>query len=534
VTWSIVSGNQPGDSLYYPTPKLSNQRAIVTGTRAYRSFTVRATYRDNSVTLQRDAVICILPGPPARITIENDSTPSYWVPDNLTRIYINADTNNSREAYAYYRDRYNNLCDTILFKGRAVNALWTSDKATSVTVTSPVRAQKWISYASRGLTAAGSDSAWVIASEPAMPVGYPNVVSDSVKVVLINFYFTKFRVVYKGTNIPVDSIGINTDQEVEMEVQGQPSNAVGTWMTVSNAKWRLTNGPAVAIPLPGSPAQEWTLSPTTPTAPATSKLIVWDPAESRTVPDTVPIYVTPAPPSRVEIELIDKTPIAGQPFRTVVRIYNTDGLVPGTWCYPNPGTGQVAYQDIIMRLDQPPPTVNVGEDTGNVNLYPAAASTVLQCFTNGIDTARFTLYYAPQATDSLHQLWVRMMGISAGNPVTIQNSTEKFPLLPGPVDNIAVASTDGIPLPPSMTINAPNDRIIGVVKGYDAYGNPLPSNVLSEWTSTGNLHPVQPAQSAVLYYTSQNVMYNESGCILAAAAANPVARDTICLNIQHY
>jgi hypothetical protein len=355
-------------------------------------------------------------------------------------------------------------------------------------------------------------------------------VSDSVKVVLINFYFTKFRVVLAGTNTPVDSIGMTTDDTRDLEVQGQPSNAVGTWMTVSSANWRLTNGPAVAIPVPSGASQEWTLSPTAPTAPAMSKLIVWDPAESRTVPDTVPIYIAPAPPSRVEIELIDKTPVAAQAFRVIVRIYNTDGLVPGTWCYPNPGIGQAAYQDIIMRLDQPPATVNVGEDTGNVNLRPASSSTVLQCFTNGIDTSRFTLYYAPQVEDSLHQLWVRI----AGTTGIIEASTPRFSLSPGAVDEIVLADQNGTPLPPTITINAPNDRITGFVIGYDMHGNPLPNNVFSNWTSIGTLHPVQPAQSAVLYYTSQNVMYSESGCIIAAAAANPVARDTVCLNIQNY
>ena len=527
MTWSIISGKQAGDSLYYPTPKLSNQRVIVTGTRAYHSFTVRAVYQDNQNILQREAVICILPGLPSQITIENDSTPNYWVPDNLTRIYINADTNYSREAYAFYRDRYNNLCDTTIFKGRAFAALWTSDKIASVGVTSPVRAQKWISYASRAPSAAGSDSAWIIAAEPAMPVGYANVKSDSVKVVLINFYFTKFRVVYKGTSTVVDSIGINTDEQVEMEVQGQPSNAAGTWVPVS-ASWRLTNGPAVAIPLPGSPAQEWTLSPTAPTAPATSKLIVWDPAESRTVPDTVPIYVTPAPPSRVEIELIDKTPTAGQPFRTVVRIYNTDGLVPGTWCYPNPGTGQVAYQDIIMRLDQPPATVNVGEDTGNVNLYPGSNSTVRQCFTNGIDTSRFTLYYAPQAEDSLHQLWVRMQG-KAGEIVA---STEKFDLLPGPVASIDLYQ-GGVPLPPSMILDAgKKDQVTPEIVAFDAYGNLLP-NINGNWSVTGNLHPLRPEQQVGTFinYTTETVLYPENGCLIAVATSNPLARDSVCLNI---
>jgi len=526
VSWSLLaSQTRPGDQLTAATGAVSQ----VTATRAFRQVAVVAALYDSAFKtyVYDTAWIYVKPGPPDHITIENDSTPDLWTPDNLTRIYINADTNNSREAYAFYRDAYNNLCDTALFKGRAANAGWTSDKTASIGVTSPVRSQKWISYASRGPSAAGSDSAWVIASEPAMPVGYPNVKPDSVKVVLINFYFTKFRVVLKGTNIPVDSIGMTTDETRDLEVQGQPSNAAGTWMTVSNANWRLTAGPAVAIPVPPGDAQEWTFSPTAPTAPLTSKLIVWDPDESRTVPDTVPIYITRAAPSRVEFELADTAYRAGQPFRTVVRIYNTDGLVPGTWCYPGQGSGNDIYQDIIMRPDQAPAMANAVEGFGAVNLRPAEAAKVsAQCFANGIDTTYMTLYYVPSNPDSLHQLWVRMAGATG----MIEASTARFPLSPGIVDSIVLTDQNGTPLPATKPLNAPTDKMIVMAQGYDAWGNPL-GPVIANWSVGGNLHQPFPTTGTFIIYATDSVLYPEAGCLKASAAVHPPAADSVCLTI---
>jgi hypothetical protein len=263
--------------------------------------------------------------------------PDLWVPNNAERLVIPESNDTSAGAFGFFRDVYDNLCDTSVFHGRAMNSIWTSRKPASIGAAPKTGA--WWAVGYRTPTAPPTDSCFVVASPSA---SYPAVKPDSVKIVLVPFYFTALRVVYKGTNIVVDSVGINTDQEVELEVQGHPSNApAGTWVTDNSAKWTLPSGPTVANP-PGT-GGTWTFSPTAPTSlgtPPVTSLIVSDNADARTTPATIKIYVTPAPPSRVEFELVDKNPTAGIPFKTVVRIYNTDGLVPGTWCYPGQGSGQ--------------------------------------------------------------------------------------------------------------------------------------------------------------------------------------------------
>jgi hypothetical protein len=526
VTWSLIpTMKQPGDSI-----TATKGGAIqATATKAYRSLYVVATLYDSAfnATVYDTAVIYVRPGAPDHISIENDSMPDLWTPKDLPLLVITANQDTTNGAFAFFRDQFNNLCDTAVSKGRAMNSVWTSRNDQKIGV-SP-KTGSWWAKAYR-ISSTGADSGFVVASPSAT---YPTVKPDSVKVVVYNFYFTELRIVYKGTTIRVDSIGINTDQTVELEVQGMPSNAPGTWVSAA-AYWILPSGPAVSPPLTNNQTQdmrpEWTFSPTEPTslsAQPVKQLIVWN-SNPQTKPDTAKILVTPAPPSRVEFVLIDKTPVAGEAFKAELRIYNTDGPVPGIWCYPGQGSGQVAYQDIIMKDVAPFPIVNTGSDTGQINQSPDKTSKVNQCFVNGVDTVTVTLY-GPTGDQNLHQLTTYMAG-AAGE---ISASTEKFALLPGPIARLVLVDPQNTPLPDAMTLNAPSGNVTALIVVYDAFGNEIPG-VNGNWSTNGDIPQIDSriaTNTRFITYGTSTVQYASNGCIYARAVTNPSMYDSLCLTI---
>lgn len=148
--------------------------------------------------------------------------------------------------------------------------------------------------------------------------------------------------------IGVTAVNINTDQTKYLRVQGQWSDKPGQWVDFP-ALWGMNPLIPSANAMPTTDATNWTFSPT---VPGEADLSVRN--QSGTQTKTVHVVVTPAPPSRVEISLIDNDPRAGTPFRARVKVYNTDGLIPGLWCHPGNGRGQVAYQDMLGKSGQYP------------------------------------------------------------------------------------------------------------------------------------------------------------------------------------
>jgi len=530
--WTLINADatQAGDQLL----NAAGSQTIVAATRAYRTVLVLGTYRDpeTDALLRDTAAIFIAAGKPYRVVIENTLTPDLNQANRRQTVFLPSNSDVDSGSYAYIRDRYGNLIADN--NGRAVNAQWkiyaVADEAFARIAGVP--GNLW-----RGVVTRQNDSSGTTKGVAWQLWGADTLLADTIIIDMSNITITDIVVVDVDADTIVDSITMTTDQSIPLKVMGKPSNVTSDslkyWVDVSG----LFAPPAGIRFNPAAlstAVNQWVMAPVDS---GSGNLIVSYPYDTLVKKDTIPIRITTAPPSRVTIDLLpseDGARRAGVAFHAIVRIYNGDGLVPGAWCYPDRDPNKAVYQDIIMRPDQTAPGVVTPSGSGEINLRPSNSKTVSrECFANGVDTVLVTLYYAPGGADSLHQLFVRLHGLNApgGGAATIEGFTPRFPLLPNTVDSIVIVGSDGMPLPPTMTLKAPGDYINGVVKGYDAYGNPLPNDVLSDWASGPNLHPVQPAQSTALIYSSRDVQYTESGCIVAAAHDHPAAKDSICITI---
>ena len=532
-TWALVNADatQAGDQLL----ATSGDKTVLAANKAYRTVLVEGTYIDpeTGAILRDTASIFISPGAPYKLWIENTATPNLNLPSKRTIVFLPSTSDADSGSYAYIRDKFGNLIADGN-SGRATAAQWkiinTADEAFARIA--GAAGKLW-----QGVVARQNDSSGTTKGIAWQVWGTQTLVPDTVDINMSNITITKIVVVDVDADTIVTSINMTTDQSIPLKVMGKPSNvtsdSIQYWVDVSGLFVPPSGIQFNPAALPTAVSQ-WVMSPVTG---GSGNLIVSYPYDASIKKDTIPLVITVAPPSRVTIDLLSSEEgarKAGVAFHAIVRIYNGDGLVPGTWCYPGQDPNKAAYQDIIMRLDQAAPFVVTPSGSGDINLRPSDGKTVSkECFANGVDTVHITLYYAPGSADSLHQIFVRLHGLNApgGGAATIEGATARFPLLPNDVDSIVIVGSDGTPLPPTMALTAPGGSITGVVKGYDAYGNPLPNDVLSDWTNGNGLHPVQPAQSTMLFYTSRDVQYGESGCIIAAAHDNPAAKDSICITI---
>jgi hypothetical protein len=74
-----------------------------------------------------------------------------------------------------------------------------------------------------------------------------------------------------------------------------------------------------------------------------------------------------------------------------------------------------------------------------------------------------------------------------------------------------------------------------MIAGYDAFGNPL-SNIMGNWTTSDTIPQIDPRQASntpFITYTTANVVYASSGCIIATAVLNANAKDSVCLTDYH-
>lgn len=531
VFWEIVpSTREPGDQL----TGIQGVNNGFTATKAHRSVQITAKINDPQLTAT--AQIYVNPGDADRITIEQDDQPDLWTPDDLNNLVISSEKDTANPAYAFLRDRFNNLVEGLNEGngGKAVNAQWISRNTAVATATGdpgpPVQNFKGVVAAAEPRTTA---QVWVVARETVLL----DVKDDSVLVDVANWYPTALRFVKPGTDSVITEININTDRQMPLQVQAQQSNDPSKW-TVFAVNWSMPSpyNTQVDPAMPAGLVSNWTYSPTAPTAPQTPNLTVTYGVDLQKVTASIPVSVTPAPPNRVEFELLpNQTYVAGQPIRAEAKIYNTDGLVPGSWCYnTTSGNGQAIYQDIMGKgTGKPDPTVASGEGSGVVNERPAETAKIDQCFVGGVDTVTFTLYNAPVRRDSLHQMWIRIPGVdeNTGQSRMIEASTDRFWLSPGPVDRVELQYPDGTPAPARDTLTAPTDNLYLQAFGYDQWGNPI-GTVSGNWANDGTLHPVNPGPSEIIDYGTENVRNTEQGCLWASAVENPAAADTLCLLIE--
>jgi fibro-slime domain-containing protein len=530
VTWSLINADalQAGDQLL---TKLG-ERTILSATKAYRWVLVEGVYIDpeTGVILRDTSAVFVSAGIPYRVVIENTSTPDLNRANRRISVFLPGTRDADSGSYAYIRDKFDNLIAAD--NGRATQARWRIDPAadTAFAQIAGIPGKLWQGIVTRQNDSSGTTKgiAWQLWNGvPLMP--------DTVLINMSKVSIVAIRIIDATADTVVSAITMTTDNSISLVVEGLPSNAPNDsahyWLRGVSGTFALPTAIQTNPSLLTTAVTQWVFSPVTA---GNGNLIVSYQYNS-SVKDTIPVVVIAAAPSRVTIELLpeeDGRRMAGIPFHAVVKIYNGDGLVSGTWCYPGQNATTAVYQDIIMRIDQTTPVVVTDNGSGSVNLRLADGQTISnQCFVGGIDTIAVTLYYAPVSADSLHQLFVRLGGSIRGSPGIIEGFTLKFRLLPGPVDSIVLAHPNGTPLPASMILAAPTGFVSGIVKGYDAYGNVLPNNILSDWSKTGEIAAPQQSLSTVLYYTTKDVVYGQEGCITAVAHDNPAAIDSVCLII---
>ncbi len=327
---------------------------------------------------------------------------------------------------------------------------------------------------------------------------------DSVQVVLQNGVVDSIRLVNSVTGAVITSISMNTDSSLSVKIQViWSTDASKTWVD-GTGSWTLAPDTIKWDAAPPTQGGSWNISPKTP---GVENLTIAAGAVSK----TVPLIITPAPPSKVAIQIANPNDsiIAGRPFKIAVQIYNTDGLVPGLWCTPS---GGATYIDALGNGGKSAqPTIVIDGVTYTLGSLTQSDS---ECFMNGLDTVLFTLYNAPSNVDSTHKI-----SLMLNNNLTILTaSTDPFHVYPGPLASIALQYSNGTDMPGPDTLLYPDGAVNIYARGYDQWGN-LIGPIRSSWTQDGTLHALTPPTTNQynVYYDASNSVLNENGWITATA-----------------
>jgi hypothetical protein len=281
-----------------------------------------------------------------------------------------------------------------------------------------------------------------------------------------------------------------------------------SWVRIT-VIWNFSNEPYWSTS-PPSLAHSWVADPTT-TGEGT--LTLTNPGDQRSELLVLPVIVTvrSLTDTAVSIQIITAPPRqAGDTIMAQVKIFNSDGFIPGTYCF---GTGsddphQAVYSDALGTggSDRPFPVLMVNGVDTVLNVQNASQFGVDQCFENGIDTIRFILYYAPFITDSLHQISVIL-----GPNLTAH--TQPFILLPSSLDSIGIENVNFNTVPPVALTGSESATLYS--DGYDTWGNRI-GFITASWTATGTLGALQE-ESRNVYITADGITYDQAGTICASA-----------------
>ena len=523
VVWGLVKSSQSLSNLSKGNgPSSTNVFRAVTAYE-WDTITVRYTDPKSGKMLNARKAVYVAPGPAYKVWIEpdtlinvNDRSAASLVrlrnPDHLALVTISG-SQTQATAYSVVRDLYGNFVSLATTAAWAEYAIPPATPPGYVTVTTPVK--PYVGLITRVNTQ--TVSSYVKSSETGL-------IFDTTRVSLLNGVFTQLRFINAITGDTVTSISMNTDSSIQLKLVGiLSSDPVPNHWIDATGLWSLTPNIASDFPIPATaPSQTWTFSPQVPGGP--SSLV----ATNGTATVSIPVTVTPAPPDSVSISII--TPLtsltAGQPFQAEVRVYNHDGLVPGTYCYPtNSGTSAI-YQDSLGKGTTPDPTVVTKSGNGIINQAPGTTNTVQECFTGGIDTVTLTLYRAPYnnaATpkDTTHQITVVLGPHSA--------ITVPFTLQPGPLSRLQIENVNNVHVVGPDTLRYPSGSTTLFSIGYDQWGNRR-GREASNWGTSNNLEPPsQVNMVSQVYLSASDVTSDESGILHARAArfVNGVFQDSL-------
>jgi fibro-slime domain-containing protein len=475
---------------------LSGYKTNFYSTKAHNTVTIIGTFRRGTTVFSDTIVLTIVPGPAARLVIEanKDMNLSPNAPMPVDSIIINA-TEKNKFVYAIIRDAFGNWI------GYSLQTLWNSFDRTIADVTNGIQLQ------GEGIISRVANVGVTNVTARNIESRYASLnLADTVKVIISNIFYRALRIVVRDST-DITNLVMNTNQDTTLKVLGLRSDTL-LWEPVTT-HWAMSSNLTTA-PMPPDQARQWSFSPVTT---GSGWIRVYMDSDS-TKPDSVFVTFTPGAPVKTEIAII--TPpeqrIAGDTIFAIVRIYNKDGLVPGTWCYY--GDTGVVYQDALGSGGgkRPQPIVIGDNQTNPLNQVPSQTFKTNECFENGIDTIKFVLYYAPYKSDTAHQIFVSLGGLMA--------NTDPFILLPAKLDSLSLEDVNGNAIPDPLTLQYPTGSKVIVAMGYDRFGNKRgPEN--SSWTVTNTLHPVTNGTNVSrIYYESSTSTHNENGWLKATAQGN--------------
>ncbi len=395
----------------------------------------------------------IIAGPAINLVIEEslDSTVSPWDPapyDTIT-IYHNEI---SKIAYGIFRDIEGNWIEP------SGAALWTEDDSTVVTVSSGPGYTVTITK-----NPANLDLDTTIIH--AVQVG----LEGTSNVIIMPYEIDSFRIVVDSLSsyIPIDSITLLTDNDSTIYVQGRRSDD-SSWILV-DGNWGIDDTSVVKIPPPQG-SNSWNIQPKKDTAG-----IIFSSLGNNT--DTITYSFQSSGIIQVEFILLttDSLCIAGDTLQGEVRIYNKDGLVPGTCKYNS--LNKAMYSDTLSDggLTLKPFVTTCFSTSGTDSDTLNSNTEVEQWFEGGIDTLNFILYSS--ATSKTEPQKKHKLRVKLGS---LTNSTREFLLKSGPINTIVLT-------PDSSLILDTNDIPVTITAdGYDTYGNYLPDS-LFHWTNDTSL-----------------------------------------------
>ncbi len=348
-------------------------------------------------------------------------------------------------------------------------------------------------------------------------VKMPNLIPDSVDVNLSSECITKLRLKDQQNQI-VTSIKMHTGERKVYTAEGLKAGTVDDWV-VTEAKWELESPPEYSIKTPKQDSR-WTFDPTTP---GTSTLYLSRPFVDTNMcvekPDLeIPVTVTIEPIQKVELTILtsaDKR-IAGDTLLAEVRIYNTDGLIPGKYCLGNGGneTQQVIYNDLLANPSHrnlPNPRITVEGNWTDLNQGLSSTIKHNECFDGGIDTIKFVAYYAPfpyDRTDSVH-----ILRVDVGNNHTDQ---KEFRLRPATADKIDITDEDLKSITGTEVFGYNQSAKIYTSIIYDKYGNVVMQKPLVDnWYTTGTINNLSSKTAAEFeFYPGENAQI-QTGTVVA-------------------
>ena len=481
IHWTVIE-LPPADSSGFLDDTIGHRRSF-TPVRAYQSvYVVGYLPLDDGRTLLDTVKLRIVPGDTAQMVIEgssvvnlNRATPvdTVRIPDNTTTASV----------YAVLRDSIGN------FIGYSMETQWgvvNDDPVISINNGNTILGEGIVTRNAREGTAR------------IFGVDIPTSFRDSAVVKLLPYYYTKLRIVV-GNDTNATSLTMTTNDDTTLHAQGFRSDSL-VWVDLQ-AHWENSAHLRISPTAPGWDSL-WSFSPVD-----TGSGFVWISIDDDiTMSDTLPVKFLVGPPTNVTVTILTSTDklIAGEPIEVMVTITNEDGLVPGEYCFGSDSSTRVVYTDTLGNGGRPRPFVVIGGDT----LWMGDDGD--QCFSNGRDTIAVTLFYVPLTDDSTHRI-----NVSLGN---LKGSSIPFVLKPGPIDSLALETSNGTPIGDTLTLRYPGDakRIYAI--GYDRYGNRI-GPYKSNWGVDSTLHAIDEGMNTeYIVYSAYNVSENEAGTITAVPA----------------